>query len=84
MKINVIFFPVVFSKNCFPNYTGTKSITRSGRTCQGWDTNIPHRTKFRPNPENNNFCRNPDNDPRGPWCYTTDPNKRWEYCDVPK
>ena len=18
----------------------------------------------------------------GPWCYTTDPDKRWEYCDV--
>ena len=21
---------------------------------------------------------------RGPWCYTTDPNKRFEYCDIPK
>ena len=24
-----------------------------------------------------------DNDPQGPWCYTTDPDKRYEYCDVP-
>ncbi len=31
-----------------------------------------------------NYCRNPDNKPHGPWCYTTDPNKRWEFCGVPK
>ena len=30
-----------------------------------------------------NFCRNPDKEKR-PWCYTTDPKKRWEYCSVPK
>lgn len=29
-----------------------------------------------------NYCRNPDNE-RQPWCYTTDPNTRWEYCQVP-
>ena len=32
---------------------------------------------------NNNYCRNPDNDPNGPWCYTTDRNKRYDYCDIP-
>ena len=30
----------------------------------------------------NNHCRNPDNE-RMPWCYTTDPDTRWEYCKVP-
>ena len=30
-----------------------------------------------------NFCRNPDLDSGGPWCYTTDPNVRWQYCDIP-
>ena len=32
---------------------------------------------------NNNgeaICANPDNS-KGPWCYTTDPKKRWEYCE---
>ena len=31
-----------------------------------------------------NYCRNPDNDEKGPWCYTTDPYKRFEYCDIPE
>ena len=32
---------------------------------------------------NHNFCRNPDDGDRV-WCYTTDSDTRWEYCDVPK
>jgi len=31
----------------------------------------------------NNYCRNPDDDPIGLWCYTTNPSVRWEYCDIP-
>jgi len=30
-----------------------------------------------------NYCRNPDNEPEGPWCYTTNASVRWDYCDVP-
>lgn len=30
-----------------------------------------------------NYCRNPDGEPR-PWCFTTSPTKRWEYCDIPR
>lgn len=30
-----------------------------------------------------NFCRNPDGD-RAPWCYTTNPGVRWEYCNLEK
>uniref|UniRef100_A0A8C0W620 Kringle domain-containing protein n=1 Tax=Castor canadensis TaxID=51338 RepID=A0A8C0W620_CASCN len=30
-----------------------------------------------------NYCRNPDGEPR-PWCFTTDPNRRWELCDIPR
>merc|ERR1712072_647842 len=29
-----------------------------------------------------NHCRNPDGE-AATWCYTTDENKRWEYCSVP-
>ena len=35
-------------------------------------------------PAGHNFCRNPDADEKGPWCYTTDPNTRYEYCNIPK
>ena len=72
-------------------YDGTAAKTVSGKTCQRWDSQSPHAhtrnnvTKF---PEDSldaasNYCRNPDNEPKGPWCYTTDPAKRWEYCAVP-
>ncbi|XP_028416139.1 hemicentin-1-like isoform X1 [Dendronephthya gigantea] len=31
-----------------------------------------------------NNCRNPKNSGQRPWCFTTDRNKRWEYCEIPK
>ncbi|XP_035661699.1 uncharacterized protein LOC118405953 [Branchiostoma floridae] len=70
------------------SYRGTVSVTESGRTCQHWDSQIPHghdRTpaNYPSSGLEQNYCRNPDGDPFGVWCYTTDPDQRWEYCDVP-
>ncbi|XP_007484920.1 plasminogen isoform X2 [Monodelphis domestica] len=71
------------------SYRGTWSKTKSGITCQKWGDNSPHVPNYSPNLYPNeglekNYCRNPDNDPKGPWCYTTDPDTRYEYCDVPE
>ena len=73
--------------------TGSVSTTVSGKTCQAWSSDSPHV----PNPgllldeiypdgsraAALNYCRNPDSSGDGPWCYTTDPNTEWDYCDVP-
>uniref|UniRef100_A0A671N1R0 Plasminogen n=1 Tax=Sinocyclocheilus anshuiensis TaxID=1608454 RepID=A0A671N1R0_9TELE len=69
------------------DYRGTKSKTKLGKTCQRWEGTFPHVTNITPKTHpkadlESNFCRNPDGDKGGPWCYTTDPEKRWEHCDI--
>uniref|UniRef100_A0A3Q4GXE5 Hepatocyte growth factor a n=1 Tax=Neolamprologus brichardi TaxID=32507 RepID=A0A3Q4GXE5_NEOBR len=72
------------------NYRGRRSWTKSNITCQAWsDNNINEHTNHRYREGNarereHNFCRNPNNDPGGPWCYTTDPNVRAEECGIPQ
>ena len=72
------------SKNdCILNYRGKTSTTKGGYTCQKWSADYPHEPKYQPKGGvNHNFCRNPDKDAKGPWCYTTDPEKRFDYCDI--
>ncbi|DAA25966.1 TPA: plasminogen precursor [Bos taurus] len=70
-------------------YRGTTAETKSGVTCQKWSATSPHVPKFSPEKFplaglEENYCRNPDNDENGPWCYTTDPDKRYDYCDIPE
>ena len=73
-------------------YTGYSSTTVSGRVCQRWEDSEPHHHRFTSLADN--YCRlhsfllyplarNPDGEPGGLWCYTTDPGVRWEYCQVP-
>ena len=50
--------------------------------CQKWKDNSPHEHNY-PGAGPHNFCRNPDNESR-PWCYTTDKNRRWAFCNVKK
>ena len=68
-------------------YRGHKNTTNEGLQCQNWSSKKPHRhslTKEYPGlGEAENYCRNPDNRPRGPWCYTMDPEVEFQYCGVP-
>ncbi|XP_060595519.1 apolipoprotein(a)-like [Ruditapes philippinarum] len=74
---------------CFsasPNqYNGTITTTYDGHTCQRWDSQTPH-THTNTFPEGSvtdaaNYCRDPDGEGL-PWCYTTDPKIRWQYCGI--
>lgn len=68
-------------------YRGCQAKSQSGKLCQNWKQQIPHQHTR--TPENyggfglgdHNFCRNPDGGTTI-WCYTTDSQTRWEYCDV--
>uniref|UniRef100_W5MF31 Prothrombin n=1 Tax=Lepisosteus oculatus TaxID=7918 RepID=W5MF31_LEPOC len=68
-------------------YRGNLSVTVSGRECQYWSSNFPHKKEFTLSmyPDKDlvqNYCRNPNNDTRGPWCYTRDPLVKKEECSI--
>ena len=41
----------------------------------------PHTPRYRPQKSNHNHCADADPLYKKPFCYTTDPQVRWEYCD---
>ena len=64
------------------SYSGNMNHTISGRTCQAWSAQEPHQHENAGVGEHNH-CRNPDGDSGGVWCFTSDNDKRWEYCSLP-
>ncbi|XP_040850416.1 hepatocyte growth factor-like protein isoform X5 [Ochotona curzoniae] len=67
------------------SYRGTVAVTVGGLPCQAWNHRFPNDHKYTPSLRNGleeNFCRNPDRDPGGPWCYTTDPAERFQTCGI--
>merc|ERR1712194_339632 len=67
-------------------YRGKQNKTKNGRHCQMWTSQSPHNHTRTPENypnmglDDHNFCRNPDGE-HTIWCYTTDSDKRWEYCE---
>jgi len=73
----------------FKDYRGDLNVTVSGRKCQRWVDDNPHKMSDHirnviqrvDTPLVFNYCRNPT-EGKTAWCYTQDPGKRWEYCDA--
>ena len=69
------------------DYRGCVNVTATGTPCQHWSEQSPHEHSRIPTNYpglglgDHNFCRNPDGEQRV-WCYTTDPDQRWEYCNL--
>lgn len=75
------------------DYRGKQDKTITGKQCQSWKVDIPNnRGAITPeafpnaglldgDSENKSYCRNPDGKSEGIWCFTTDPNVKWERCD---
>lgn len=89
-ELSLILFSVNEFTECLTSsrggeYKGRANVTRSGRACQPWAEQSPHsHTAYEALFNDSNYCRNLyPNSNYHPWCYTMDPNKRWEYCDIP-
>merc|ERR550514_2338090 len=60
------------------SYKGLLTSTSSGRKCQVWSKQKPHKIGIEASNENglgnHNYCRNPDGSFDKPWCFTMDPS----------
>ncbi|XP_062973557.1 prothrombin [Elgaria multicarinata webbii] len=70
------------------NYRGTISATKSGIECQYWSSKFPHKPEINSTTHPNanlteNYCRNPNDNPLGPWCYTRNAVVQKEECVIP-
>ena len=64
-------------------------MSSSGRVCLFWANHTDHEVVengYFPDEtleDAANYCRSPDNDIVGPWCYVdVDGNTLWDHCDV--
>ena len=68
--------------------TGTKYFGRTRRTqrgveCKPWSDGGVSSSNHT-DVGTHNYCRNPDGRAEGVWCYTENPNKEIDFCDVRK
>ncbi|XP_041346654.1 plasminogen-like, partial [Gigantopelta aegis] len=72
-------------------YTGPINVTKSNYSCQAWSSQTPHKHNTseirmaalnQTLDEAGNWCR--PSHGRPPWCYTTNPDVEFDYCDIPQ
>lgn len=63
------------------DYNGLQDMGSSGRKCANWIDQGEYKPPTK-HIGNHNYCRNPDGKRERPWCFTIDPAKEWEYCQV--
>ena len=65
---------------------GSMSETLQGVSCIPWTTHMQYKDSDFPDGSAaaaGNFCRNPERDPKGPWCDTdANDSHQWGYCDI--
>ncbi|XP_028148238.1 tyrosine-protein kinase transmembrane receptor Ror2 [Diabrotica virgifera virgifera] len=87
LKLDEITYDCVKGRGRF--YQGKVNLTKDGIPCQRWDSQSPHTHDSPPHifPElknAENYCRNTGAEEKRPWCFTTNPNIRWQHCDIPR
>merc|ERR1719335_1427911 len=65
------------------DYVGLVNLGESGRNCMNWLDQGKYKSTTK-GIGGHNYCRNPNGDKERPWCYTVDPDQKWEFCEVPK
>ncbi|XP_060032468.1 prothrombin [Erinaceus europaeus] len=79
------------SEQCIPDrgryYQGRLAVTMYGNPCLPWAStqaqSLSKDQDFNPDvPLVENFCRNPDGDQEGAWCYVDGGPGDFEYCDL--
>ncbi|XP_070538200.1 uncharacterized protein [Ptychodera flava] len=74
-----------FTEALANDYRGMKSTTKQGYTCLKWtEHSYPKTPEAFPNRGlgDHNYCRNPDVDSGGAWCYISGGSIHYDYCDV--
>ena len=64
-------------------YRGCQAKTLTGKDCQAWPTKDIEDFPQTGLEGGHNYCRNPDMESTI-WCFTTDPDKKWEFCEPTK
>lgn len=67
------------------NYTGKLDKALDGSQCLPWAAQKHYYEKYWTKEravQEKSYCRNPDNDVRGPWCFVE--KRNYKYCNIPR